>query len=429
MSREVYKSIRVQKQRYAFTYNNYTPQSIIYIKNYIETNCSFGCFSEEIAPSTGTPHLQGYIEYSKKKDFNVVCRSLKGCHLEPHTNGSKTHNINYCKGFHHTKSNILNPSYWSFGDPTDNQGTRTDLNLLTHQLYSGDLTLDHILLTNPNSYHTYGRTLEKINDLKIKKLSRSSPSIGFWFYGESDIGKSYRCSSFCKDNNLSFIELPKDYYKHGWFDNYSGQDVIIINDFRGKIPYPDLLNLVDENQFHFSRRGHCPFPCISKYIMITSPFTPIQVYKHLDDDDDIKQLIRRFNIIHCIDRSIYKVVSCTTNTSSITSLYSTPTIQPITTTPTTTTSYILQSSSHPQPLLFQPLPPITTTTTSTTPTTTSYIQPLRPQLLVPQPLRPQLLVPQPLRPQLLVPQPLRPQLLVPQILPLNSPLFLIPKQI
>ena len=54
------------------------------------------CFGIEYAPTTGTSHLQGYIQLKNCTSFNQVINLLPvGIHIEPFR-GSDQQNFNYC---------------------------------------------------------------------------------------------------------------------------------------------------------------------------------------------------------------------------------------------------------------------------------------------------------------------------------------------
>ncbi len=55
-----------QHRRWIFTLNNYTDVEVDGLKKE-KVFFSFLLFGKEVAPTTGTPHLQGYFELPKKK--------------------------------------------------------------------------------------------------------------------------------------------------------------------------------------------------------------------------------------------------------------------------------------------------------------------------------------------------------------------------
>ena len=57
-----------------------------------------------------------------------------------------------------------------------------------------------------------------------------------------------------------------------WQDGYTGQETVIINDFRGGIKYAVLLQLIDKWPAFVSRRGREPAPFLAKHVIITIVF-------------------------------------------------------------------------------------------------------------------------------------------------------------
>lgn len=79
--------------RWCFTLNNYTEEQISSIVPIIEEKCRLGIFGKEVGNS-GTPHLQGYIEFKTKgRPMNLF--GIKQIHWEK-AKGSKADNMAYC---------------------------------------------------------------------------------------------------------------------------------------------------------------------------------------------------------------------------------------------------------------------------------------------------------------------------------------------
>ena len=75
---------------------------------------------------------------------------------------------------------------------------------------------------------------------------------------------------------------------------------MIINEFRGKIPYNELLEMIDKWPYHIRRRGREPAPFLAKHIIITSSMTPAQVYWRREAEDKLDQLLRRIEVVHLV---------------------------------------------------------------------------------------------------------------------------------
>lgn len=84
-----------RNRNYCFTLNNYQDNQVQQIKELGGVN--YIGFGYEVAPSTGTPHLQGYINFSNSKTFSAVKKLLPdGCHIEV-CKGLPSQNMTYCE--------------------------------------------------------------------------------------------------------------------------------------------------------------------------------------------------------------------------------------------------------------------------------------------------------------------------------------------
>lgn len=90
-------------KRWCFTLNNYTYEDKCSIVPLLKTFCTLGIIAEEIGEK-GTPHLQGYIEFKKKRRPLSIVKSehiefktqFKRIHWEK-CKGSRQQNKEYCE--------------------------------------------------------------------------------------------------------------------------------------------------------------------------------------------------------------------------------------------------------------------------------------------------------------------------------------------
>lgn len=84
---------------YCFTYNNYTEEGTEKLKGWLAENCKYACMQQEVAPTTGTHHLQGYMNLKKKSTMKTIQKKL-GLLEIPLTlinaNGTPEQNRTYC---------------------------------------------------------------------------------------------------------------------------------------------------------------------------------------------------------------------------------------------------------------------------------------------------------------------------------------------
>ena len=268
-----------RSRRWCFTLHNYEDSDIDSLNN---LNSSYIVYGKETCPTTQRQHLQGYFEFHNQITGSALKKKIPKAHLIM-SNGTAEQNQIYCK---------KEGDYYEQGEPKK-QGKRTDLLELTQRLMNTELSLDDIASETPDIYHQYARTLAKIEDLKMRKLFRKEAPKAIWYWGTTGAGKSHEALNDY-DPETHYI-YP---YDAGWWDGYKQQEIVVINEFRGQIPYSEILTLADKWP-HFVRRRHRePVPFISPTIIITSSLHPSEVYKNLSQNDDLAQLYRRFKIVN-----------------------------------------------------------------------------------------------------------------------------------
>lgn len=303
-------------RNWVFTLNNYTDNEIDILlkctKNSGHTKIpgehfkkgdkqpfiQYLCFSKEIAPTTGTPHLQGYMELDdgytrsnlKKKLENkrIALFVRKAKTAEPAINYTKFEKIGEGKNKKLLKHKP-NPTWVEYGKLKE-QGKRNDLIDVKNKLVKFETTCDEIVLENPELYHKYGRTLEKIQSVALRKQWRQWMTEGHWYFGPTAIGKTYEAFKGFTPDTHYVLNLQDN----GWWDGYKGQETVIINEFRGQIQYSELLDLIDEKAKTVKQRNRESVPFLAKKVIITSPLLPTEIYKNiLSDDDKFDQIVRR----------------------------------------------------------------------------------------------------------------------------------------
>lgn len=83
-------------QNYCFTWNNYDEATEGFLAELFESqNIEYMCYGREVAPTTGTKHLQGFIRFGSKRSPNAIRKLLKGAHVEV-SKGNVWQNHDYC---------------------------------------------------------------------------------------------------------------------------------------------------------------------------------------------------------------------------------------------------------------------------------------------------------------------------------------------
>lgn len=256
--------------------------------------------AHEIAPTTGNHHIDAYYEMSTQRKNTTEIKKFektfgKGFGDLQSAKGTAGENCDY--------SQKEGRRMESAGVAGAGQGERVDLKAVKDEIMSGQKTVDQVTVEQPEIYHQYGRTLTKIQDLALRKQFRTEMPITTWVYGPTGVGKSHW---LFKDFNPETHYLWKD--DNGWQDGYTGQSVVLINEYRGGIPFAELLQILDKWPYFIRRRGREPAPMLATEFRITSSMSPSQVYKNIAETDNINQLLRRVTIKEVKTRMIAEIL-------------------------------------------------------------------------------------------------------------------------
>lgn len=235
---EVYNK---QARRWCFTWNNYPtdiqPNGCQRAENVLRMlRAQYLIVGAEIAPNTGTPHLQGYCEFSSGKRLDVLKKVDGGerIHWEA-AKGDQASNITYCSKGGNT---------FTYGDPKE-QGKRTDLNDVRSLLDGGSSMLT-VAQHDFTSFVRYNRGFEKyqylIEQQNAKEMRLNLNVEVRW--GPTGTGKT----------RMSVEEGLRDYGDYYitsegntglWWTGYAGQRFVIIDDFRCTVPLHIMLRWLD----------------------------------------------------------------------------------------------------------------------------------------------------------------------------------------
>lgn len=255
--------------RFRFTINNYTDETVEWFEK--TEIFKYVCFGKEVAPTTLTPHLQGYFEFPngsrKSLQACVAYLAKHGCPQHPHIKTcerSAAENINYC-----SKDGI----FWEKGQKPLGQGRRTDIHDATDMLNNGS-TLQDVAIAHPATFVRYHRGLREYQ--LITQPRRNWKTEIYWLWGPTGSGKS----------QWAWATYPDAYMKTSttkWWYGYVGQDTAIIDDFRPSrdMPFNFILNLFDRYPLSLETKGGT-VQCLFRRIIVTCPYSPDQMLENLE---------------------------------------------------------------------------------------------------------------------------------------------------
>lgn len=277
-----------EKQKYAhkffITLIPYDDADVEQLRNCAGAKYVYWCYEE--APTTGTKHIHAYIEMKRSIRFRtMINRWFRG-------EGERGAKVEICKG---TQKQAM--EYIAKMGHVEEAGTfveerpgqRNDI-LDMHKAIREGANYDEIANTWTQQYYQYGRMVHF--EMGRAQKDRSEKPQVWWVWGATGVGKTKWA-----------VELsPESFYIKDagtkWWDGYTQQEVIIIDDFRNwEKGDSDLLRLLDRYPYTAEvKGGHVKIN--SPTIVITSDRPPEKIW---DSKGYLAQLRRRVEVMHMGD--------------------------------------------------------------------------------------------------------------------------------
>lgn len=172
---------------------------------------------------------------------------------------------------------------------------RSDMNEFVNEVMNGTSRKDLINMF-PSHMARYKSFYEELvslrDDAEIEEQVNSKKFRDMYViyaYGKSGTGKSYALYDMYQYKDVYKVNLKNP------FDNYRGQDVLFIDDYKGQYDFTDLLNYLDIYPLNLPAR-YCDR--VAKYtkVYITSNLSLEQLYPNINQEQ-FNALYRRINEI------------------------------------------------------------------------------------------------------------------------------------
>lgn len=274
-----------RSRRWIFTWNNYDNESQELLSNLVETKAlTYVIYGKELAPTTGTPHLQGYLETRIPMTKRALSRKyLSHCFLRIAEKGSDA-NERYCS---------KDGDVTKLGSPMQ-QGKRSDLEAVSEMIHA-KRTIREIAEVHTVQMIKFHRGIQLTMSL-LKPQRRTWKTKVIIYIGSTGTGKSRLAHE-----RLSLD--PDEFYTHGgdrWFDGYMGQKNVLFDDFEGVtsgITYRKLLQLTDRYPLQVPIKGAFAW-WVPETIIFTTNVRPQAWYP---SEMDVSPLMRRIDEIRDFD--------------------------------------------------------------------------------------------------------------------------------
>jgi len=264
----------VRSRRYCFTLNNYTEGDLDYLAT---LSIRYIVYGKEVAPITGTPHLQGFVCWHESKTFRASRTLLRGCHVEV-ARGAAHQAAAYCK------------KDGDFVERGDLPAGPTELgnNEIDRWNSSWDLAKTGRIEEIPADIRIRSyATLKRIGQDFMERINPLESTCGIWIVGDSGSGKTR--GVYAKYPNAFVKPCTK------WWDGYQDEPVVVVDDLDkyhvalgGDIKHwGDFMPFIGE--FKGGSRRIRP-----QTLIVTSQYTIGDIWK---DQETQEALGRRFKLV------------------------------------------------------------------------------------------------------------------------------------
>jgi hypothetical protein len=237
-------------------------------------------FQREVAPSTGTEHLQGFIQFTsgRSMDFVVELLNPEKAHWE-HMRGNSQQAADYCKKDESRKDghSVCERGAWVLR--LGHLGRKGEKEALIQAVRAGK-TPAQLCIELPTA--VFGQ-LHALRDwMSTDPLVPAPPTAERvlptvrWFFGASGVGKTSLALQEAQAVGPVFFKPAED----EWWTGYQGQPCIVLDEFNSNIKYTTFLRLLD--RYPLQLRVHGGYtPCVATHIWITSSGPPSDCYPRI----------------------------------------------------------------------------------------------------------------------------------------------------
>ncbi len=235
----------------------------------------------------GTHHIQGYFVFKQPVRLPQA-KGLVGLswHLEKRA-GSHVQARDYCQ-----KEPKGTVDAGTYGTEPSGAGSRSDIEELSRLLAAG-LSPSQMSIDHPSLFHRHHASISKYWELNQTRLN--GPKEVIVMVDIPGTGKS----KFCHDNYPDAFWLTKSNGSTTWWDGYTGQETIVIDDFYGWMSYGTILRILDPYQCRLEvKSSFTHMQATTTRIVFTSNSHPESWYK-FDERRMFRAALKR-RITKCI---------------------------------------------------------------------------------------------------------------------------------
>lgn len=194
---------------WCFTTNNYTDETLVLMR---DLPCKYLVYGKEVSPTTGTPHLQGYVVLNSAKTRTALARLIPRSNLEV-ARGDSLQNFTYCS---------KEGDFIELGDRPRTPAERGQMEVdRWDAIWIAASTGNIMDIPSQVRIRCYP-TLRRIERDFMPQVAQISSVCGTWIHGPSGCGKT----------RAVVDQFPSAYPKmlNKWWDGYQEEEIVYLDD-------------------------------------------------------------------------------------------------------------------------------------------------------------------------------------------------------
>lgn len=227
------------------------------------SDCKYCCWQLERGRESGVVHIQGYVVFATVKSLSQLKSRNRRAHFEFRA-GTHAQAKEYALKEDDTR--IAAGEEW--GDEPRGQGHRSDLEQVRLDIRAGRSSLD-IADNHFGSWVRYRRSFDEYRNLITPQRHHVTFTTVYW--GPPGVGKTRLISETVDADDVYW--LPKPNGTRVFWDGYSGQKDVVIDEFFGWMPRDLMCRICDRYPFRVETKGGS-VPFVAQRVFITSNNSP-----------------------------------------------------------------------------------------------------------------------------------------------------------
>lgn len=250
-------------------------------------------------------HFQGYMELDSKVAYSTLhdYEGLETAHFEARR-GSAKQAAHYCMKpvdgcacrvcAEERESPTKLEGPWTYGEPS-HQGQRTELLEIQSEIKAG-APIKRIM---DDHFAEFVRYRSGLIDAKRRYGERRTrKTMTFLFIGPAGHGKTTMMEKILpKALGLSVYKVPAKKGSGLYFDDYDGEDILVVDEMNGNVMTPEFFNgLADEHEFILPVHGSAGHQMRSQYLFVGTNYLPREWWKKRSPAQ-VRQTTRRIDVV------------------------------------------------------------------------------------------------------------------------------------